>query len=260
MNRKDQMPEELEGVAGRLRAARPHLEPLQLDNMKTRVMARARAQQRKGGALRGRIIVALLSLGLMSVAAGGVVAAGGGSPPPPPSGSGQYEPAHCNKQGNTCNCPDHSQLQYDSQSQSIACQCPNNSDFNAQGNKCSCPSGMKFDDKSESCVPSQGGGGPGGCKNHCSATVDNSQCHDHCGDPNTDTMCHDHCAGTPPSCKDHCNDPNGQGGWPMLLLPAPLLLLAWRRKTKLKDLLVIVPSGGPAPPDRSDWRRSKRQS
>ena len=206
MDARDMDPAAESGIARRLREERPELGALQLDAMKTRVMASARVPRSKGATLRGRIVVALLALGLMGAGAGGVVAGGGDTSPGQQSGTSQYQPAKCktDKAGNVkgCNCPDHSNLVFTGGS--FQCQCPDGSSFDSKGNKCGCPDGMKFDDKTDSCVVKDHHGEP--CHDHCAAGEDNSSCHDHCFDAN-DPACHDHCTGNPPGCHDHCDDP-----------------------------------------------------
>ncbi|MFL5823485.1 MAG: hypothetical protein ACJ764_08605 [Solirubrobacteraceae bacterium] len=111
--------------------------------------------------MRGRVVVAFLTLGLMGAGAGGVVAGGGDNPPGQQSAGSQYQPAKCHtdKAGNVkgCNCPDHSNLVYTGGS--FQCQCPDGSSFDGKGNKCGCPDGMKFDDKTDSCVAKDHGDG-----------------------------------------------------------------------------------------------------
>ena len=85
----------LDRVARRLERERPGLEALELHDMKRRLQRRTRPQG-KGGALRGRIIVAVLSLGLMGAGAGGVVAASGGSGSGASAAASQYKP-RCGK-------------------------------------------------------------------------------------------------------------------------------------------------------------------
>jgi hypothetical protein len=207
LNHEHQMPDELQGVVRRLQEDRARLEPLQLDTVKTRALAQARAPRQKGQILRGRIVVSLLALGLMGAGAGGVVAAGGGDASGAPSASSQYQPAKCHtdQAGNVkgCNCPDHSVLV--SNGGQFQCQCPDGSSFSSKGNSCKCPDGMKFDNKTDSCVAKGKGEKP--CHDHCSSMDDNTQCHDHCSGTD-DTTCHDHCTGNPPSCHDHCDSPD----------------------------------------------------
>src|SRR5437588_533854 len=137
------IPEATEGVVRRLRSERAQLGTMELDLMKTRVMARARTRQPKGAALRGRIVVALLALGLMGAGAGGVMAGGDSSNAGAQSAGSQYRPAKCHtdKAGNTkgCNCPDHSVLVFTGGS--FQCQCPDGSSFSGKGNACQCPPG-----------------------------------------------------------------------------------------------------------------------
>ena len=87
----------LDGVVRRLRDERPQLEPLELDRMKTRVLARGSTRTTKGAAMRRRIAVAVLSLGLMGAGAGGVLAGSSGSSNGASSASAQYHPHHHHK-------------------------------------------------------------------------------------------------------------------------------------------------------------------
>lgn len=216
-------PEEFEEVAGLLRERRPTISALELDGIKTRALARAR-HPRQTPTLRGRVLVALLAVGLMAAGTGGVIAAGpGGGGGGTQAAQSQYRPPHCNKDQTKCKCPDHSQPVPGGVNGQPACACPGGSSFNGNGNDCKCPTGEKFDDKTQMCVPKGGGGGgpppPKKCHDHCAANVDNSQCHDHCYGSNepvchdhcfgsNDPTCHDHCTGNPPSCQNSCNSPN----------------------------------------------------
>jgi hypothetical protein len=76
---EQQMPDELREVADRLRDERAQASPVELDEIKLRTMARAGSARRKGAPLRSRLVVALLSLGLVTAGTTGVVAAGGGN-------------------------------------------------------------------------------------------------------------------------------------------------------------------------------------
>lgn len=69
--------EQLEQIAQRLRAERPELDPLHLDQIRTATLARARRGGRSG--MRRRLAVAALTVGLMAAGTGGVIAAGGAS-------------------------------------------------------------------------------------------------------------------------------------------------------------------------------------
>ena len=73
------LPDELQDVARRLRAERPEASALELDRIKTRTMARARASRPKGSVLRHRLIVAMCAIGLMASGTGGVIAASNNS-------------------------------------------------------------------------------------------------------------------------------------------------------------------------------------
>lgn len=88
-NDNDRTPEGSDPVVRRLREERPQLEALELDRMKTRLMNRRGSQTMKGAGLRGRIVIALLSLGLL---AGGVAAAGSSGGAGASSASAQYKP------------------------------------------------------------------------------------------------------------------------------------------------------------------------
>src|SRR5215218_4251818 len=76
---EQQLPEELREVADRLRDERVQASPVELDDITLRTMARAGSARRKGTPLRSRLVVALLSLGLVTAGTTGVVAAGGGN-------------------------------------------------------------------------------------------------------------------------------------------------------------------------------------
>jgi hypothetical protein len=86
MRRKnDAHKEELEGVAQRLRNERPEASPLQLDQIKTSAMSRAKAGTRRHKAGARRLATAGLTIGLLAAGTGGVIAGetghhhGGGS-------------------------------------------------------------------------------------------------------------------------------------------------------------------------------------
>ena len=79
MRRKnDAHKEELEGVAQRLRNERPEASPLQLDQIKTSAMSRAKAGTRRRSAGARRLATAGLTIGLLAAGTGGVIAGGGG--------------------------------------------------------------------------------------------------------------------------------------------------------------------------------------
>jgi hypothetical protein len=72
--------EELEGVAQRLRNERPEASPLQLDQIKTSAMSRAKAGTRRRSAGTRRLATAGLAIGLLAAGTGGVIAGGSGDP------------------------------------------------------------------------------------------------------------------------------------------------------------------------------------
>jgi hypothetical protein len=79
MRRKnDAHKEELEGVAQRLRNERPEASPLQLDQIKTSAMSRAKAGTSRHKAGARRLATAGLTIGLLAAGTGGVIAGGGG--------------------------------------------------------------------------------------------------------------------------------------------------------------------------------------
>jgi hypothetical protein len=76
MRRKnDKHESDLEGIAQRLRGERPEASPLELDQIKTTAMSRAKATSGRVGSR--RLVVAALTVGLMAAGTGGVLAAGG---------------------------------------------------------------------------------------------------------------------------------------------------------------------------------------
>ena len=98
------LPNELEGIAERLREERHEADPLALDQIKTRAMAQARSSRPKGIALRSRTIAALLSVALMAGGTGGVIAAKGGNGKSQGSaGNSQYKPGCGPKKTNGVN-------------------------------------------------------------------------------------------------------------------------------------------------------------
>ena len=88
MQRRDADDEQLERISQRLRSERPQLDPLRLDEIKTTAMSRAQ----RGGrtAMRRRLAVAALTLGLMAAGTGGVIAAGGASQSSGNAATAQY--------------------------------------------------------------------------------------------------------------------------------------------------------------------------
>src|SRR5687767_12420323 len=82
--------EDLDDIARRLREHRPEASALELDQIKTRAMARARSSRPRGAVFRTRLLAALACLGLMAGATGGVIAAQGGNPGKGSASKGQY--------------------------------------------------------------------------------------------------------------------------------------------------------------------------
>ena len=73
----DNLPDELQDVARRLREERREATPLELDRIKTTAMSRARAKSfAPRGGLRSRLVIALTTVALVGGATGGVIAAG----------------------------------------------------------------------------------------------------------------------------------------------------------------------------------------
>jgi hypothetical protein len=182
------IPDDLEPTARRLGRERPELSPIELDQIKTRLMSRRGGRAR--GSLRGRILVAAIALGLMGAGAGGVMAGSGTPSNPTPAASSQYANEHCHtdQAGNTkgCSCPDHSVLT--SNGHGTVCTCPGGSTVNNNGNSCQCPaSAPQFDNKSDTCVPkgTQGGGSPPppnpnkNCNTDQAGNVKQCNCPDH---------------------------------------------------------------------------------
>jgi hypothetical protein len=101
MRRKnDADKEELEGVAQRLRNERPEASPLQLDQIKTSAMSRAKAGTRRHGAGARRLATAGLTIGLLAAGTGGVIAGQSGGDH---HGSGGGTSASNTQYGGECN-------------------------------------------------------------------------------------------------------------------------------------------------------------
>src|SRR3954469_11504648 len=76
---EDNLPDELQDVARRLREERREATPLELDGIKMTAMSRARARSfAPRGGLRSRLVVALTTVALVGGATGGVIAASTG--------------------------------------------------------------------------------------------------------------------------------------------------------------------------------------
>lgn len=115
----DRLPEDLEAVASRLRATRAEADPIQLDQIKQRVLARSSKTSPRKAAMRSRIATVATLLALIGGTGGALALAhddhgngnGGAS-------GGQYRPGkgcgdrhhhHTGPPGNPSNdkCPDH---------------------------------------------------------------------------------------------------------------------------------------------------------
>jgi hypothetical protein len=86
--KNDKHEPELEGIAQRLRAERPEATPLELDQIKTTAMSRAKSAT--GRANPRRLVIAALTAGLVAAGAGGVLAAGGTGSPAGNAANAQY--------------------------------------------------------------------------------------------------------------------------------------------------------------------------
>jgi hypothetical protein len=146
----EQWETENDEVARRLRAERPRPDAFELDQIKTTVMSRMRSSARRRPAPRSRLLVALLTVGLMVAGTAGTIAASNG---PLSSGSGaaqsQYRPPHCNPHHHDCTCPSTSILSPGRDE----CRCPPGFSFAEGTNDCRppCPSGSILSD-SEKCI------------------------------------------------------------------------------------------------------------
>ena len=101
---KDRWPEDANGVIRRLQDGRPQMEALEMDRIKTRIMARDRTRGTKGASLKGRMAIAAVTVGLLGAGAGGVAALSGGSAGGASAASAQYRPRcgddfHRNEEG-----------------------------------------------------------------------------------------------------------------------------------------------------------------
>src|ERR1039458_3395048 len=98
--RDDHWEPEDEDVARRLRDGRPRISAFALDGIKTTVMARVRPTSRKRPAPRSRLLVAMLTVGLMVAGTAGTVAASNTSLSSGTSAAqSQYKPPSCTDNG-----------------------------------------------------------------------------------------------------------------------------------------------------------------
>jgi hypothetical protein len=109
---EDRNRDEVEPVERRLRAERGELSGIELDRIKTGVLAKAARQGGRGMALKGRLATVLIAIGLVGTGGGAVIAASGGSSSKgssansqycPPSSPGHGKPKH--QKGNKCGHP-----------------------------------------------------------------------------------------------------------------------------------------------------------
>jgi hypothetical protein len=96
--KNDKHEPELEGIAQRMRAERPEASPLELDQIKTSAMSRAKSAT--GRANPRRLVIAALTAGLVAAGAGGVLAAGGTGSPAGNAASAQYSSSNSCGSGN----------------------------------------------------------------------------------------------------------------------------------------------------------------
>jgi hypothetical protein len=135
--RDDHWEGEDEDVARRLRDGRPRISAFALDGIKTTVMARVRPTSRKRPAPRSRLLVAMLTVGLMVAGTAGTVAASNSSLSSGTSAAqSQYKPPRCTDNGRECKCS-----QSAIRVSKDRCVCPANESFAQGSNDCVCPNG-----------------------------------------------------------------------------------------------------------------------
>ncbi|HLY49003.1 MAG TPA: hypothetical protein VKR21_07390 [Solirubrobacteraceae bacterium] len=86
------LPQDLEAVAGRLRAQRIQPDPLQLDQVKQRVMARSAPDRGRLAFMRSRIASLLTVAALLGGTGGAIAVANQGGTPNHGAASGEYKP------------------------------------------------------------------------------------------------------------------------------------------------------------------------
>ena len=127
---------EEEEVVRRLRDEKPWVSGLELDRIKTTVLARAPSTGGRA-ARRSSILVALLTVGLMVAGTAGTIAGGNASFS---GGTGaaqsQYRPPKCNPRHEECKCPGGS-----FRVSRGGCRCPADLIFADGRNDCRCPDG-----------------------------------------------------------------------------------------------------------------------
>ena len=156
--RDDDWSAEDEDVVRRLRDGKPRISGLELDRIKTTVMARVRPSTSRRGVPRSRFVVALLTLGLMIAGTAGTLAASHGGTAAGATGAAksQYHPHKCRPittdNGTTkwvCKCPEGA-----AHTDNGSCICPDGESLLA-GSKdaCVCPDGSNADRRRMSLSP-----------------------------------------------------------------------------------------------------------
>lgn len=119
-----------EDVVRRLRDGKPRLSAFELDRIKTTVMARVRPSTPRRPAIRSRIVVASLTVGLMAAGTAGAIAGGKtGLWHGTGAAKSQYRP--CKPKGK----------------KSYVCVCPTGKGKKGYSNICQCPKGQSWDSK-----------------------------------------------------------------------------------------------------------------
>jgi hypothetical protein len=151
MSRRDDLGPENDEVTRRLREGRPRLEARELDRVKATVMAsvspptpRRRVPQLRLGP-QFRVVVALLTVGVMAAGTAGAIAgSAGGLSGGTSAAQSEYKPPKCHPLSNDrleCKCPKHSRS---------TCVCPTGTVVTTAGGHggfyCVCPDGKALDD------------------------------------------------------------------------------------------------------------------
>jgi hypothetical protein len=89
----EQLPDDLEQIAERLRAERPETTALDLDRIKMRAMAAsAKTSHQRGIRMKSRSLAAVLTVALMAAGTGGVIAGNGNGNGNGNASNSQYKP------------------------------------------------------------------------------------------------------------------------------------------------------------------------
>jgi hypothetical protein len=106
---EQRLPEDLADVARLLREGRHQPTPLELDEIKTRAMAKAQrrsaSRPKKGLAVRGRVMTLLLTVLVIGGTTAGGIAGSGGSSNGESAAQSQYKPPKCTRDMRKCECP-----------------------------------------------------------------------------------------------------------------------------------------------------------